>query len=341
VGGPPALHVDPDDGRALRDETGVSVVLAGSHHWDSVQRNAERPAGLDFERFLDLLVAHGHTATKLWTHEAWVHDLEPTQYPRRGGRFDLERVNPEFLDRLEDRVRRCAERGLYAIVMLFQGWSIHDKGTGAGDPWPHHPLHRGNNLQGIDGDPHRLGSGVATHTLTLPAVLAVQARYVRAVLERTARHAHVLYEISNESPGSSWTWQRHWIGVIRRFESERRTPRHLVGLTRLWPGGTNSMLERGGADWVSYGFTGRRRASPPPANGRVVSLLDSDHLWGIGGDARWVRFARARGHHVLYLDPLDETPAAAAVRAALGEAAKTVIDHERSPRARVTASSAR
>ena len=32
-------------------------------------------------------------------------------------------------------------------------------------------------------------------------------------------------------------------------------------------------------------------------------MLDSDHLWGCGGDAEWVFKAFLRGYHPLYMDP--------------------------------------
>ena len=39
-------------------------------------------------------------------------------------------------------------------------------------------------------------------------------------------------------------------------------------------------------------------------SGGKVSLLDTDHVFGAGGDALWVWRAFVRGHNVLYMDPL-------------------------------------
>ena len=36
-----------------------------------------------------------------------------------------------------------------------------------------------------------------------------------------------------------------------------------------------------------------------------MSLLDTDHIWGIGGDAAWVWKAFTRGHNPLFMDPYD------------------------------------
>src|SRR5262249_31928874 len=86
------------------------------------------------------------------------------------------------------------------------------------------------------------------------------------------------------------------------------------------------------ADWVSLGPTKADdfKSDPPPADGKKVSLLDTDHLWGIGGDGTWVWKAFTRGHNPLYMDPLtsvmkfpasrkSDPPGAADVRRAMGQ----------------------
>ena len=76
----PPLRVHPTDPRYFPDAEGRPVVLAGSHHWDNLIDNAERPGGFDFERYLDRLAGWGHNFIRLWTHEAWTHDLHPRLY---------------------------------------------------------------------------------------------------------------------------------------------------------------------------------------------------------------------------------------------------------------------
>jgi len=59
----------------------------------------------------------------------------------------------------------------------------------------------------------------------------------------------------------------------------------------------------------------------PPANdGAKVVLLDTDHLWGIGGDAAWVWRAFLNGHQPLYMDPLDADDEREGARRAMGVA---------------------
>ncbi len=96
-------------------------------------------------------------------------------------------------------------------------------------------------------------------------------------------------------------------------------------MTACHPRGKNEDLFRSPADWISpndLGGRGGYKTSPPPADGRKVILLDTDHLWGIGGDARWVWKAFVNGHHLLYMDPLDADPEREAARQAMGEAVR-------------------
>jgi hypothetical protein len=60
------------------------------------------------------------------------------------------------------------------------------------------------------------------------------------------------------------------------------------------------------------------RKNPPKADGRKVVIVDTDHLWGIGGDAEWVRKVLSAGHRVAYMDPLDEDAGREGVRGEMG-----------------------
>ena len=90
-------------------------------------------------------------------------------------------------------------------------------------------------------------------------------------------------------------------------------------MTFAFPGGRNEDLFQSPADWISPGNRGGWRRSPPPADGSKVVLLDTDHLWGIGGDRAWVWKTFLRGHHPIYLDPLDADPVREGARRALGD----------------------
>jgi len=288
------------------------MLLTGSHHWDVLIDNGERLGGFDFARYLDRLASWGHNFIRLWTHEAWTHELHPRPYLRTGPGFDLSRFDPEYFARLRQRVVRAGERGFYVAVMLFNGWSIHDKGEG--NPWDRHPFHRRNNVNGVDGDPDARGDGADVHTLRIPAITRLQEVYVAKVVETVGDLDHVLWEISNESPGGSIDWQTHMVRFLRGLGA-----RQPIGITACFPGNRNAALFRSPADWVSPGNKGGWRRSPPPADGSKVVLVDTDHLWGIGGGRDWVWKTFLRGHHPIYMDPLDDDPVREEARRAMGD----------------------
>jgi hypothetical protein len=315
------LRIHPANPRYFQDAAGRAVYLTGSHHWDVLIDNGERPGGFDFEGYLDRLAPWGHNFIRLWAHEAWTHDLHPRPYLRTGPglaldglpRFDLSRFDPGYFARLRQRVVRAGERGFYVSVMLFNGWSIHDNGEG--NPWERHPFHRRNNVNGIDGDPGARGDGSDVHTLRISAVTRLQETYIERVVETVGDLDHILWEISNESPGGSLDWQVHLVRHLRSLDGSR----HPIGITACFPGNRNEALFRSPADWVSPGNKGGWRRSPPPADGSKVILVDTDHLWGIGGGRDWVWKTFLRGHHTLYMDPLDGDPVREEARRAMGD----------------------
>jgi hypothetical protein len=315
------LRIQPLNPRYFTDDAGRAVYLTGSHHWDNLIDNGERPGGFDFERYLERLTSWGHNFIRLWAHEAWTHDLRPRPYLRTGPgtaldgqpRFDLTRFDPEYFARLRRRVVRAGERGFYVSVMLFNGWSIHDNGEG--NPWERHPFNRRNNVNGIDGDPDARGEGSDVHTLRIPAINRLQEACAAKVVETVGDLEHVLWEISNESPGASRDWQIHLIRHLRNADGGR----HLIGMTACFPGNRNEELFRSPADWISPGNKGGWRRDPPPADGSKVVLVDTDHLWGIGGGRDWVWKTFLRGHHPIYMDPLDADPIREEARRAMGD----------------------
>jgi hypothetical protein len=200
--------------------------------------------------------------------------------------------------------------------MLFNGWSIHDNGEG--NPWERHPFNRRNNVNGVDGDPDARGEGSDVHTLRIPAINRLQEAYAAKVVETVGDLEHVLWEISNESPGASRDWQYHLVHHLRSADGGR----HPIGMTACFPGNRNEDLFRAPADWISpgnsRGLGGGWRRDPPPADGSKVVLVDTDHLWGIGG-RDWVWKTFLRGHHPIYMDPLDADPVREEARRAMGD----------------------
>jgi hypothetical protein len=325
------LVVHPSNPRYFADATGRPVYLTGSHTWAVVQDGGpdSPPAGLDWPAFLAAIGDYGHTFTRLWTWEHprwaswWKGDYHFTPVPwervgpglaRDGGpRFDLSRVNHAWLERLRNRVSTALEAGIYVSVMLFQGWSAGpkpDPWTGCDNPWMSHPFHRDNNINGIDGSPEDEEGHDRVHTLADSEVVAFQERYVRAVLDAVNEFPNVLYEIGNEHDGSpeNTRWQYHMIDVVHEYDRSAKAFPHPVYMSAQWPDPRNQDLLAGPAAaivpfaWRQPGDE-RWEYEPPAAHVGKVVLLDTDHLWGVGGNVDWVWRSFMRGYQPLYMDP--------------------------------------
>ncbi|MBN1845127.1 MAG: hypothetical protein JW810_05550 [Sedimentisphaerales bacterium] len=324
------LRIHPGNPRYFTHDGRQAVYLTGSHTWHNLQDGGptDPPVPFDYEGFLDFLAGHHHNFFRLWAWEddreaAWMRQrywCRPLVYRRTGPgtavdgklKFDLTRYDPEYFQRLRDRVRLAKERGMYVGVMLFQGFSVARKSPRAqGNPWSGHPLHRDNNINGISGDADGDGNGYEVHTLDNPRITAIQEDYVRKVIDTVGSFDNVIYEISNESHGGSTAWQYHMIDVIRNHE-KRREKQHPVWMSFQWDGtigmGTNRSLWQSKAEAVSPQESQKElyRSDPPVADGSKAIILDTDHLWGIGGDADWVWKAFARGMNPIFMDPYQK-----------------------------------
>ena len=327
------LRPHPENPRYFADASGKAVYLTGSHTWNTLQdvESATSASLFDFSAYLDFLERHHHNFIRLWRWEQAAWDLTasfpfdtdskkvlavaPHPWPRTGGgsafdgrpRFDLEQFDTAFFERLLHRVQAAGRRGIYVSVMLFEGWELSNMS------WESHPFNKANNANGVDGDPNADGRGLEVHTLALPAVLRLQEAYVRRVIDTVGSCDNVLFEIANESGAYSTEWQYHMIRYVKDYEATRPS-RHPVGMTFQWAKGssdpvTDTMLFEGPADWISPRRDGKDgetyRTDPPVADGRKIVLLDTDHLWGIGGNVGWVWKSFLRGYNPIFMDPYD------------------------------------
>lgn len=349
------LRVHPRNGRYFADREGRAVYLTGAHTWNNLLDigPGNPPAAFDFARYLDFLRQHHHNFIRLWrwelarwdvgatpeyTTKADQLNVAPHPWTRTGPgvaldgqpKFDLQQLNPAYFQRLRQRVRAAQECGIYVGIMLFEGWGLQH----LPQAWALHPFHPANNVQGLDGDAGGDGRGLLTHTLKLPAVTRLQEAYVREVVNAVNDLDNVLYEIANESGAYSIPWQYHLIRFLKAYQ-QGKPQQHPVGMTFPYAReakqrGTNAQLFASPADWISpnpdAGGEYNYRTHPPPANGSKVILLDTDHLWGIGGNPDWVWKSFTRGHNPIFMDPYDNRVLGKAkpaswepVRASLGQ----------------------
>jgi hypothetical protein len=177
-----------------------------------------------------------------------------------------------------------------------------------------HPFNAANNINRVEAlfpgwdnetDP-------SLHSLHNPAALAHQEAYVRKVIDTVNDLDNVLYEVINE--GGSLAWQVHFVDFVHAYV-RGKAKQHPVGITSGIPWFKNARIAASSVDWYSpinqpnwwdrsgFAYVEDYRADPPPADGRKVSLTDTDHLWGHGGNADWVWKSFARGHNPIFMDP--------------------------------------
>lgn len=327
------LRIVNEGARYFVDAHGRPVYLTGSHTWNTVQDwGASNPPPMrDYVGFLDQLRGHSHNFTRLfvWEQAAWVPWTRekvwftPMPYQRTGpgdaldggARFDLTKFDPTFLARLRERVLLARDRGIYASVMLFDGWSTSSKTeginerlrrNGLGNPWVGHPFNLANNINGIDGDPDHTGEGLAIHTLRLSAVTELQRAYLARVVDTLNDLDNVLWEVCNECDRGSEQWEYEVIRFVHAYE-KGKPYQHPVGMTALYPDSTNSALFSSPAEWVAPLNSPQNpyEENPPADLAAKIVISDTDHLWGIGGDQDWVWKTVCRGLNPIFMDPMD------------------------------------
>ena len=319
------LRVSEKNPRYFTDDSGKAIYLTGSHVWSNLKDmgTSDPPDPFDYEAYLDFLESHNHNFIRMWTWELaqYTYDGNPAYtaphpWKRTGpGRaadgklkFDLRRFNPDYFDRLHDRVAAAGKRGIYVSIMLFEGHGLH----ASLEPWCRdgHPFYGPNNINDVDGDPDRTGRMLDTHTLKRPAVAGFQEAYVRHLVDMVNDLDNVLYEVANESGAYSTEWQYHIIRFVKEYEATK-PKQHPAGMTFQFARdakGTNQALFDSPADWISPNPDGGYREDPPGADGSKVILNDTDHLWGLGCQQGWAWKSFTRGMNPILMDPYQPFP---------------------------------
>lgn len=321
------LRRHPSNGRYFTDDSGQAIFLTGSHILTGLQDAgpSSPPPSEDYAGYLSFLQSNNHNFIRMWVHEQARWDeactsalhVSPHPFARTGPgtardglpKWDVNQFDSSYFARLRQRIIDAGARNIYVSIMLFNGFSIEDKGSSCGGQgtWDGHPFHRDNNINGIDGDPNFDGRGREVHTLAVSAVSGAQKAYIRQVIDAVNDLDNVLYEISNESGSDSVAWQYDLINYIKSYEAGK-PKRHPVGMTLAfdYPNVDNGPLFNSPADWISPGdLSGAYVNDPPTANsgsGKVI-IMDTDHIGGFTGDRVFVWKNFTRGNNTIFFDP--------------------------------------
>lgn len=330
------LRVHPENPRYFTDGTTQpdgkprAVLLTGSHTWNNLidMGRGDPPDTFGYTAYLDFLEERRHNFIRLWAWDSttwdtrangalgkpYVHHVAPLPWLRTGPgnaldgkpKFDLTRFNPAYFERLRRRVDEAGRRGIYVSVMLFEGWGLmhgnRRRGTVEAWAWRSHPFHPANNVNGTRAE-GETDLAAQVHRLGLSPTNDLQAAYVRKVVDTVNGYDNVLFEVINEGGERQWDW---WVVKTIR-DHERSLPKqHPVGLTGHGAEKLADMLASP-TDWISPGRNDGYGPEPPAwdAAHRKVSLLDTDHVWGVGGTDDWVWKSFLRGHNPIFMDPYD------------------------------------
>ncbi len=325
---PPAPNPAPVHGRYLKNQAGEYVFLGGSHTWYIFQDadldkipdaggsyNRNNPS-FDYIAFLDELQALGHNFTRGWVWESpqgapWTDHMvfwDPVPWQRSGtpgardggNQFDLTRFNQAFFDRARERVQAANARGITVSIMMFEGFSVGNKGQSGPNPWQFHPFNPQNNVNGLPDATNADGNGYAVHQGT------TFSQWWGPYIEKWIDSLHdldVIWEVANEitTDEAFIDWA---VDKIRSYELSTYGNNHPVWVSAS-TGVTPSIAVRAGtdgADVVSpFSSWGSYHQNPAPSPEEPAYVLDTDHLSGcpaswLNTPASWTWQVFTRGY---------------------------------------------
>jgi hypothetical protein len=141
-------------------------------------------------------------------------------------KYDLDRWNAEYFDRLHGFLSLASELGIVAELTVFSN-------TYADSVWELNPLHAANNLQALG-----KGDWQEYNTLRDQALVNRQIAYARKIVQETSSYDNIYYEICNEPGGGLEhhatleevnAWQTKIAGVIREELRKLNRKRLIAG----------------------------------------------------------------------------------------------------------------
>lgn len=228
------LHLDPDN-RHYFEYRGKSLLLITTAEDYGALAN---PA-FDYIRYLDALKSGGMNSTRLFSGvSVWIAqkgrrfntsgevyaDHFYTPWPRSeqpgyihgGNKFDLDKWDEAYFNRLKDLLTQASRRGIFVELTLF-GNNYDDS------IWINSPLYPQNNVQGIG--PSGKNSFALVHTLKDARLLERQEAFVKKIITETNAFDNLYYEVCNEPYNEMIdtlaidTWHRHMVHLIKETES--------------------------------------------------------------------------------------------------------------------------
>jgi hypothetical protein len=291
----------------------VPVFLLGAtgyHAWTPISR----PGSMDFRAQIDRLagvidnIGSPHVRGMMRAlpydpmnhmHDGPVERVVQPWVQLEDGRFDLERFEPAWEERLREYLDATLARGILVVLEVWDDWSVTRGPGGEYDPgtsgaWNAHPFNPNNNLNyAEDVLPATTSVCEAPFYSTIPGrahiepVLGLQKLYVDRLLGIVSAYPHVLINVNNESR-AHLDWSRYWASYLR----ERMPAGSLIG-------DMPSTNRHDGGGECAHDFSPLTLATDPHYDFADVAQGVSAHEFGspgeqaLGGAARLAAYRRA------------------------------------------------
>ncbi|HEX5483298.1 MAG TPA: hypothetical protein VFZ08_11805 [Terriglobia bacterium] len=213
-----------------------TILITSAEHYGAVINR-----DFDYIRYLDKLKAYGMNYTRIYPGVLfepmgkflpgntlgprpasvilpWARSSQPG-YLICGNKFDLDKWNPAYFNRLKDFIAQAGRRGIVVEICLFN--------SQYSDTWPRSPLYFKNNIQGIG-----RGDFKEAQTMKHPELVRRQDDYVRKIVREVNAYDNVILEICDEpaiftSVPEAGPWVAHFLKVIQDAES-KLPKKHLI-----------------------------------------------------------------------------------------------------------------
>ncbi|MFO1497225.1 MAG: DUF6298 domain-containing protein [Verrucomicrobiota bacterium] len=299
----------PANSRYFLNAQGKAVYLSGWHTWNNFQE-LSAVSSLNFRDYLDRLSNDGANFFRLWNLESlqvtylecpvggW-GDVSPLPFVRTGPglandgklKFDLNRHNPFFFNRLSNRVAMASSQGIYVMAMLFEAI---EPISGTNFHWS--PYNAANNVNG------GVTKGSDVFTLNEPGMVPIYDNYIRKFVDTLNGFDNVLFEPANEPQPYSSNFISHVIDTIHTYEATK-PKQHPVIYSSFYSEANDLIFAADNADWIAPGATLKNREPDPYINAPKPWLMDTDHIWlPSTGGWQYVWKCFLRGYNYVHMD---------------------------------------
>lgn len=209
---------------------GKTVLLIGGSREDNLFQIP------DLREHLDILAACGGNYIRNTMSARDDGNVWPF-YQRDDGKYDLERLNDEYFNRLEQCLKWSLERD---IIVQIEMWDRFDY---ARDVWRRNPYRPANNVNygtnqsGLKNEyPNHPGNNENPFFFTVPAlrnnelILKYQRAQVDRLLSISLKYPNVLYCMDNETSGDP-AWGAYWSDYIKSAAARKGVEVHT---TEMW-----------------------------------------------------------------------------------------------------------